>query len=137
MDTLVSFPKVSGYKINVHKSFKAKPPTPPKTNMNTQNDGLEQVTPFKYGQCLVSMLDFWCDGVYHHNFHGGPMSFCFFGPIFFMGVQCLTLQGTRKHIPYQPFAGTNSFRRGYPSPQSWFSGKWDVSKMMYPNIMGI
>ena len=26
-------------------------PTPPKTNMDTQNDGLEKVTPFKHGNC--------------------------------------------------------------------------------------
>ena len=25
--------------------------TPPKTNMDTQNDGLEKVTPFKHGNC--------------------------------------------------------------------------------------
>ncbi len=27
--------------------------------MDTQNDGLEKVTPFKHGNFLVSMLDFW------------------------------------------------------------------------------
>ena len=48
--------------------------TLPKTNMdtqNTQNDGLEKVTPLKKGNFLVSMLDFW--GVTLHemvNFHG-------------------------------------------------------------------
>ena len=31
--------------------------TPPKTNMDTKNDGLEKVTPFKKS-FLVSMLDF-------------------------------------------------------------------------------
>ena len=33
-------------------AFKRKPSektTPPKTNMDTQNDGLEKVTPFRYG----------------------------------------------------------------------------------------
>ncbi len=35
------------------------PHTLPKTNMDTQNDGLEKVTPLKYLQFLVSMLDFW------------------------------------------------------------------------------
>ena len=33
--------------------------TPPKTNMDTQNDGLEKVDSFKIWQFLVSMLDFW------------------------------------------------------------------------------
>ena len=36
--------------------------TPPKTNIDTQNDGLEKVTPFKNGNFLVSIrnsLDFW------------------------------------------------------------------------------
>ena len=33
--------------------------TPPKTNMDTQNNGLEKVTPFKTLQVFVSMLDFW------------------------------------------------------------------------------
>ena len=33
--------------------------TPLKTNMDTQTDGLEEVTPFNYGNSLVSMLDFW------------------------------------------------------------------------------
>ncbi len=32
---------------------------PPKTNIATQNDGLEKVTPFKHGIFLVSTLDFW------------------------------------------------------------------------------
>ena len=32
--------------------------TLPKTNMDTQNDGLEKVTPFKIWPCLVSMLVF-------------------------------------------------------------------------------
>ena len=32
--------------------------TLPKTNMDTQNDGLEKVTPFTR-QFLVSMLNFW------------------------------------------------------------------------------
>ena len=32
--------------------------TPPKTNMDTQNDGLEKATPFKHGNFLVSMLVF-------------------------------------------------------------------------------
>ena len=27
--------------------------TPLKTNMDTQNDGLEKVTPFKYGHCFI------------------------------------------------------------------------------------
>ena len=36
--------------------------TSPKTNMDTQNDGLEKVDPFKIWPFLVSMLDFW--GVY-------------------------------------------------------------------------
>ena len=27
--------------------------------MDTQNDGLEKVSPFKHGNFLVSMLDFW------------------------------------------------------------------------------
>ena len=27
--------------------------------MDTQNDGLEKATPFKHGNFLVSMLDFW------------------------------------------------------------------------------
>ena len=30
--------------------------------MDTQNDGLEKATPFKHGNFLVSILDFW--GVY-------------------------------------------------------------------------
>ncbi len=33
--------------------------TLPKTNMDTQNDGLEKVTPFKHGNFWLSMLDFW------------------------------------------------------------------------------
>ena len=32
--------------------------TSPKSNIDTQNDGLEKVTPFKYGYFLVSMLVF-------------------------------------------------------------------------------
>ena len=32
--------------------------TPPTTTTDTQNDGLEKVTPFKHGNCLVSMFDF-------------------------------------------------------------------------------
>ncbi len=32
--------------------------TLPEANMDTQNDGLEKVTPFKHG-IFVSMLDFW------------------------------------------------------------------------------
>ena len=31
-----------------------------KTNMDTQTDGLEKVTPLKNGNFLVSMLDFSC-----------------------------------------------------------------------------
>ncbi len=38
--------------------------TSPKTNMHTQNDGLEKVDSFKIWPFLVSMLDFW--GVYHN-----------------------------------------------------------------------
>ena len=33
--------------------------THPKTNMDAQHDGLEKVTPFKHGNFLISMLDFW------------------------------------------------------------------------------
>ena len=33
--------------------------TPPKTNIDTQHVGLEQVTPLRYGQFLASMLNFW------------------------------------------------------------------------------
>ena len=40
-------------------SFTAKVHTPPKTNMDTQNDALEKGSPFQKWQCLVSMLDFW------------------------------------------------------------------------------
>ncbi len=32
---------------------------PQKANIDTQNDGLQKMTPFKYGHLWVSMLDFW------------------------------------------------------------------------------
>ena len=34
-------------------------PTPPKTNMDTQNDGLEMATPFKYGHFWYLFFNFW------------------------------------------------------------------------------
>ena len=42
------------YLINPHFTTS----TLPKTNMDTQNDGLEKVSPFEKWQFLVSMLDF-------------------------------------------------------------------------------
>ena len=47
---------------------KVTPHTSPKTNMDTQNDGLEKVTPFRIWPFLVatSMLDFW--GVFPNIF---------------------------------------------------------------------
>ncbi len=33
--------------------------TPENERMDTQNNGLEKATPFKHGNLLVSMLDFW------------------------------------------------------------------------------
>ena len=33
--------------------------TPSKTNVDTQNDGLEMVAPFKHGHYLVSIFNFW------------------------------------------------------------------------------
>ena len=50
-------PKFHPRKTNTH--LKQTPVTPPKTNMDTQNDGLEKVVPFNFGHFLVSMLNFW------------------------------------------------------------------------------
>ena len=36
--------------------------------MDTQNDGMEKVTPLKHGNFLVSMLDFWGVSVYLSKF---------------------------------------------------------------------
>ena len=33
--------------------------TPENERMDTQNNGLEKENPFKHGNLLVSMLDFW------------------------------------------------------------------------------
>ena len=39
--------------------------TPPKTNMDTENDGLVKADSLNIWQYLISMLDFW--GVVLHN----------------------------------------------------------------------
>ena len=38
-------------RVNHHPILKGVESTPPKTNMDTQNDGLEKVAPFNCGNC--------------------------------------------------------------------------------------
>ena len=44
---------------------------PPKTSMDTQNDALEKVAPFKNGVIVdIDMLDFWCVQLSHFSLFG-------------------------------------------------------------------
>ena len=51
---------------HIFSNWLIQPPTivtPPKTNMDTQNDGLEKVTPFEHGNCRCRYLCY-ISGVY-------------------------------------------------------------------------